>query len=396
LRCSNIALQLARYYKTRLIILQSAESIAESGAEIPGSLAIDSSIDSPRAKDVFDFVPNGAGLRYRWLRRSMAGPANSIVGDTHHIFRRLLNTQRIEAVVLEHLEGMTLAPLVRRISPGTKIILDAHNVDHLLLQQQADLMESPGEASTGHANKRLQQIEKTEKNLGQHVDAFWACSDKDRKILQLLNPGLCGFTVPNGVDCHAMSFKGAKDVTKSASTILFCGSLGYEANRDGLIWFARECWPSIKAKLADVRLCIIGRGGRRDDYGLLAQDPSVDFTGEVDSIWPFYEKADISICPLRIGSGTRLKMLETLSIGTPSVSTPLGCEGLELKDGLHVLFANDANAFADQCIRLIKDKTLAETISRQGRILVEKKYDWKIIGGMMRESIEEICGRRSG
>ena len=80
-----------------------------------------------------------------------------------------------------------------------------------------------------------------------------------------------------------------------------------------------------------------------------------------------------------------------MSIGTPSVSTPLGCEGIDVLDGEHVLLASEADDFAAQCVRLIQDKTLAASLSVRGRKLVEEKFDWQIIGETMRNSIEEIC-----
>jgi len=391
LRCVNIALQTARFCQTKVILFQTHSSVIESGMEIPTSMEIISPLDSPPAKDIFNFIPKGNGLRYRWLRRSWAGPSNSIVGQTHHILQDLLSKQKIDAVILEHLEGMTLAPLIKRLSPKTRIILDAHNVDHLLFKQENEARMSPDRVSSKELRKKYQRIEETEKSLSKHIDAFWACSDIDRNILEDLNVDLPGYTIPNGVDCAAMTFRNDSGLDHTAPIILFCGSLGYESNRDGLNWFANECWPLIKAELPSVRLCVVGQGGQRDDYRLLIQDSNVDFIGEVESTLSFYQKANISICPLRIGSGTRLKVLETLSVGTPCVTTPLGCEGIELIDREHALLASNADEFASQCIHLINEKKLAEYISEKGRKFVEERYDWPVIGEMMNKSIEEIC-----
>jgi glycosyltransferase involved in cell wall biosynthesis len=281
---------------------------------------------------------------------------------------------------------MTAAPLARRLRPGVACVLDAHNVDHRLLERQmsGDSARPPSPQQSAVVDR----VRRLERSLDHHVDAVWACSEDDRQEFQAHND-LPVCTSPNGVDCRAKPFDPGP--TKSEGReILFCGSLTYGPNSQGLIWFLKNIWPEIRRRVPKVLLTIVGRDGSAEQFQEHLVDSSISFVGEVLDLEPYYRRASLSVCPLLMGSGTRLKILEAMSFGVPVVSTRIGAEGIGAAGGQHLLLADTPADFAEAIDRLLTDATLYELVRLAARRLVEEHYDWDVIGESARRSLEEI------
>ena len=385
--------QLARFHDVHAVVFQRSEELDREGDgyERPDNVRVYTPHDTPPPKTVFDRLPAraGPGLHYRWLRRSWRGPAGNELLRSHHLVKSILREHPIDAVVFEHLSTMAAAPLVKRLSPNTVRILDAHNVDHLLMEQNLQIQN--GNHWTREQRKTLASVKRTEHNLGKSVEAFFACSDEDRRTLESC-AGIRGYTVPNGVDTGKIAWK--PPVPGNEKRLLFCGSLGYEPNMDGLKWFGEDIWPQVKETVPGVVLTVIGRGNFRDAYGDFPDDPQVNWVGEVDTTLPYYQEADILLCPLRMGSGTRLKILEAMSAGTPVVATRAGVEGINAIGGEHLLVGDSPEDFAAAVTALLNDHERRAAISRAGRELVCRSYDWNVSGGRMAEAIEQLMSTR--
>jgi len=182
--------------------------------------------------------------------------------------------------------------------------------------------------------------------------------------------------VPNGVDvaAYASDF-GAPE----PETLIYSGALTYSANYDAVEFFLREIYPRLRAERPNLKFLVTGRL-EGVPVQRLPQLPGVVFTGYLDDIRPAIARSWASVVPLRVGGGTRLKILEALALGTPVVATRKAAEGLELTPGQEALIADDPAGFADAVLALLSDPGLRARLSRHGRRLVEARYDWAAIG----------------
>jgi glycosyltransferase involved in cell wall biosynthesis len=316
-------------------------------------------------------------VKGRWYQKSLFRSAGSYMMEGYPVLRKLLQAESFDYVLFEHLFSLELQPLVRRLCPGARILFDAHNVDHLLYAQENDISQP--------AHRHMyEEIRTHETTLRTKADYFLACSEKDRNTLEQLNGGqIRGFVVPNGADTYRNSFR---EAPVTARKILFCGSLDYEPNRDGILWFYGSIWPALKAAYPDLGFTVIGRNGNHDDYAALRQDKDIEFVGEVPDVRAYYADSCISVVPLRKGSGTRLKILESMSLGTTVVSTSVGAEGIDCRHGEHLYIADTREDFIDRVGELLEDRNLAELLRRNARKLVDTRYSWQVI-------VAEFAGR---
>ena len=383
LRIYHLLRELGRSFEVHAVTGQSAVALANVPEvwSLPSTVRFYSPIDCPRPRDAFDLLPSrfAKALRYRWQRRSWQGPASAVFLDLAHLVERVLMNERIDAVIFEHIEAMTLAPLIKRLQPKANRILDAHNIDHRLVEQS--LLKDPKNAVLAKEESRIKGIES---GLVHEVNAFIACSDDDRDALLAMNGNMIrGFTVPNGVDTERLKFSPRLD-TGSSAILLFCGSLDYGPNCDGLLWFIQEIWPILSPQDRMIRMQVVGRGSPPEAVRQnLEADPQIDFIGEVEDVAPYYAKSHISIVPLRMGSGTRLKVLEAMALGTPIVSTTIGAEGIDGLPDTHIRIADDPIAFADSVTHLLDNPARRQEIARTARHLVESVYDWRVVGATL-------------
>jgi glycosyltransferase involved in cell wall biosynthesis len=138
--------------------------------------------------------------------------------------------------------------------------------------------------------------------------------------------------------------------------------------------------PRVAEKIPDVSLTVIGQNPDNAKTRAIAANPRVKVAGRVDDIRPYVAEAAAFIVPLRIGGGTRLKILDALSMGKAIVSTSIGCEGLAVEDGISILTGDSAQAFADSVVKVLQDPGLGRRLGEEGRQLVKSVYDWEVIG----------------
>ncbi len=198
--------------------------------------------------------------------------------------------------------------------------------------------------------------------------------------------------IPNGVDTQ--HYQGDFGL-KQADTLVYSGALSYYANLDAMQYFVGEVFPLVKARRPNARLLITG-STKGVDLSALPAVEGVEFTGYVEDIRPVVACSQVSIIPLRLGGGTRLKVLESLALGTPVVSTRKGVEGLDLKPGQEYLPADTPEEFAEAILRVLENPPLSEALACQGRALVEDRYDWKTIGKRLEAFLQRAQARRNG
>lgn len=199
--------------------------------------------------------------------------------------------------------------------------------------------------------------------------------------------------VPNGVDTNvfakAISNTDVKDRygLRDLGTVIFVGNMEYLPNMEALKLIETRIAPIVR-RANKAKFLIVGRSPqRKESNGLI-------FTGVVDNVAEYLVASDVAIAPLLHGSGTRLKILEYFSCGLAVVSTSVGVEGLDVKNGVHAIVEDDIDAFALRIIELLNDKELSTKLGSAARILVDEKYDWKNIAEHLNESMHDMIRSR--
>jgi sugar transferase (PEP-CTERM/EpsH1 system associated) len=211
-------------------------------------------------------------------------------------------------------------------------------------------------------------------------------SKMDMSLLKFLNPTLEVSVVPNGVNSKIFTPSETNDTEKN---ILMVGSLDYAANADAVMYFFNTIFPMILERIPESKLIIVGRNPPKN-IQMLSKDPHVTVRGNVADVKPFYKQAKISVVPLRSGGGTRLKIAESMAMGVPVISTSIGCEGMAVHNNRDILITDEPAEFAQGAIDLLSSPQLWDRLAREGRKLIEKKYDWQQIAFSLQKIYEEL------
>ena len=167
------------------------------------------------------------------------------------------------------------------------------------------------------------------------------------------------------------------------------------ANKDAVLYFLREIWSPIREEVPDVSFYAVGQDPPGELLEMARRDPRIRVTGYVDDVRPYISQAGVYVVPLRVGGGTRLKVLDAMAMGKALVSTSVGCEGIEISPGTDILVENDPGAFARAVIWLIRNRTKREEIGRRARELVVSRYSWVGIGKQLNQLYEAIVSSKS-
>jgi len=385
-RFFHIIHQLAKHTELTLITKQEKDAFLLAKKNYPAikNITVFSTKDTQRPKDIFNVFPQKLqnALRYRWYKKNIKGPADGNYLDYYPAVKELLQKEKFDVVVLESPATLNAVSLIRKYDKKARIIFDAHNVNTNL---DAVFLEKK-EISTA----RYLHTRKTESGLYKIVDGLLACSKKDKDDFDRLNNGKLTISIiPNGVTVIGKLYDaGVK--SEKPDHILFCGYLSTNPNSEGLSWFYCSIWPLVKKAFPQLKLVVLGSGKLPGEMNALLNDQSLVFTGRVEDVKPYYSQSAISIVPLKTGSGTRLKILEAMSLGLPVVSTSKGAEGIDYTNGFNIMIADEEKLFAERIIGLLKDKEQRLVLQKNARQLVESKYDWNIIGEELNEFINQM------
>lgn len=274
------------------------------------------------------------------------------------------------------------APLIRQTMPGARITYNWHNIESELMRRYAETAPSAARKAYGHLTAR--RMEALEKDLLNTSFGHLVCSQREKDQLLRIAPEARIAVIENGVDAGGFSPGAFREARKR---LVFVGSMNYHANIDAAGWFTREIWPSIHHKFPDWKLTLVGSNPAPAVLALKSE--SVEVTGTVPSVAPYYENALAAIVPLRTGGGTRLKILEAMAAGVPVISTTLGAEGLAVNPGEHILIADQIASWTAALDSVSKDPARWSAIASAGRRLVESRYDWEVLGKALFETYSE-------
>lgn len=235
-----------------------------------------------------------------------------------------------------------------------------------------------------------QRLRRYEFGMYRRVDRVLTLTPEERMAMHRHGRDVRVDVVPSGVDTRLFAPAGP---SPERPTLIFTGHLADEANRDAATWFLREVWPLLAGDHAGLNLMVVGPGVSDGLRSAARRDARVAFTGEVPDVRPYLAQASVFVCPVRLGSGMRNKILEAMACGVPVVTTSLGAEGIALRNG-ETGFIGDTPELMARWIRLLlDDPQRAQTISRAARAQVEERYDWAIVGRLLEERLLDTLAR---
>jgi glycosyltransferase involved in cell wall biosynthesis len=177
--------------------------------------------------------------------------------------------------------------------------------------------------------------------------------------------------------------------------IVFTGVMGYLPNEDAALYFSQRIFPLIQAQRPNAQFWIVGTGPSQQ-VRELARCPGIHVTGEVEDLRPFVQSAAVVVCPLRVGSGVKNKILIAMAMRKAIVATSLSIEGLDIVDNREVLLADDPNAFADKVLHLLTHPEVALRLGLNGLSRVQEKYSWAALGKELETAIQSVMAARNG
>ncbi len=269
-------------------------------------------------------------------------------------------TSDADVLVVEHVQLLDYA---RGSTAGLRV-LDMHNVESLLMTRMAAAARGPRRPVFAAEARALRALERRAAD----VDVVAVVSETDRVALREVVDHDRVVVVPNAWD-EPRPLPPAEDPVVS-----FVALLSWSPNVQAATWFTERVWPRVVDRLPAARLQLVGRNPSAEVRALAG--PSVEVTGSVPDLDPWYARTRVSVAPLLAGGGSRLKILESLAAGRPVVATTIGVEGLEDLIGRGVVVADEPEAMADALVDLLVDATASAELGRRGAEAVAADHSW--------------------
>jgi glycosyltransferase involved in cell wall biosynthesis len=277
--------------------------------------------------------------------------------------------------------GVLLIPFAKNILKK-RVVIDCHDVF------QAQRVK--------HTSPYRRVIETLlEKFAYKKADLLLVVSDIEKNRLKSSGFQKCPIVViPNGVDTVQIqktsrtTWDPKKYNLEGYRLVVFIGNLSYIPNREAAQLLSSSIAPKVEEKIANVKFLIVGKLEQKLEM------PGLTFTGYVDNISEVLQASDVAVAPLFQGTGTRLKILEYFSNSLPVVSTSIGAEGLDVKNGVNIFIENNLDQFANRIIELLKNKELSVSLGSSARILAQTTYDWKHITKRLNENLESLLHQK--
>ncbi len=274
-----------------------------------------------------------------------------------------------------------------RVVPGARRLVVAHNVESLIWRRYYENERDP--LRRWYIKQQWHKFARFERRVVAEADHTVAVSEADARLLAAEFGARGVSVVDNGVDTsYFRPAAGPRD----PSLLLFLGSLDWRPNLDAVDQLLTHVFPAVRAAVPGARLWLVGRKPpealRRRVFGM----PGVELHADVADVRPFLGCAGALAVPLRIGGGSRLKILEALASGMPVVSTRVGAEGLCLEPGRHLTVADGIEDMADALTAVIRDPSSAQARAAEGRREVLRRYDWDVLA----DRLEQVWLRCAG
>ena len=377
IRSYNILRYLAREHSlTLLSYYGGARDTAYETAlaeEIQGSKTIHTGAPESQPLSALDYL-------FRLPRGAPYAVSKFTHSEVRSTVAAWLSSGRFDVAVCDFLSASGNFPAELK----TPCILFQHNVESSLWKRMARTESNPLlKISYGIESAKMTRYERATLDRFHHIVAV---SEHDREQMLEMEPACEITVVPTGVDTRKFSV--ATPSSTNPPRIVFTGSMDWEPNIDAVDYFCAQIWPRIRTEFPAAKFQIVGRKPA-SKVMRLASD-SVEVTGTVPSVEEYLDKASVVVVPLRIGGGTRLKIFEAMAMGKALVSTSIGAEGLDVKSGHDLLLADDANAFVDAVLLLLRDNEIRWRLEKAA-VETATQYDWSKVAAQFAAVLENVA-----
>ena len=293
-----------------------------------------------------------------------------------------------ESIDLIHVDRLEMTQFIGS-QMNIPAIVDLHDSMTLLCQRML--------ATERDWRKRLSaylgliSVKRLEGTLGRTVDLIVTNSTVDEQVIKGLSAKPKTLTITNGVD---MEYFSSDSTFLEADKIVFTGVMDYAPNEDAALHFVKDIFPLVKAKRPEVQFWIVG-SEPSERVKALTRISGVHVTGKVEDVRPYVRSATVFVCPLRVGSGVKNKILAALAMQKATVATSMSIDGLDLADNREVLLADEPRAFADKVIRLLTDREEAQKLGVNGLARVQNQYSWSAMGKSLETAIQSLIASRN-
>jgi glycosyltransferase involved in cell wall biosynthesis len=316
-----------------------------------------------RLRGLLSSVPYGA-----WRFRSSA--------LREHV-RRRLRELRPDLVVWD---GTYNLENLRDIG-GVPVVLNSDDIVHVLWERYLEVERQP--LKRAYAANELRKLRRWGPRAYRRANSVWVVSEHDAELLASICPGLPVTVVPNTVDVDRYQVVTADD----GVGVLFIGGMDWFPNRDAVEFFADAVLPELHARVPFARFVVVGRPPADRRLRLRMEASGVNFLGRVEDIRPVIAAAAVSVVPLRIGSGTRMKILEAAALGKAIVSTRLGAEGLGFVAGAEIVLADEPAVMAAAVASLLERPEARAAMGAAARRRVEMEYSFEALRSSLRKAL---------
>lgn len=311
--------------------------------------------------------------------------------EMHTKLAELMRESHFDVVQFEGIEMATYLPTAYRSGARSRLIYDTFNAEYALQEQfsQADDADTTLRQRLAALYSRIQaaRIKALEHQLCQIADGVIAVSPEDVLLLRPLRGERPLPIIPSGIFVNDYSETKPLDLGERA--LVFTGKMDYRPNIDAALWFANSIFPRVNVTTPDAYLYIVGQQPT-SEVQALSDRPQIRVTGAVPHIMPYLKGATVYVAPLRMGSGTRLKLLEAMASGCAIVATSAAAAGLDEAARSACMIRDDAEGFAEAITMLLADPGKREAMGEQARSVVRSRYDWSAIAPRLLEVYKDF------
>jgi sugar transferase (PEP-CTERM/EpsH1 system associated) len=368
-RCLYLAAQLSRHMAVTHVGFRPAGAPPPTIPDSPSHRFI--GVPRPGSYRVQDLVAGVFGS-VPFTVRNYTRPAMS------GVLERLLREQHFDIAVLEgvHLGGYLT--LLRSAECRPAVVCDWHNVESEILRRYS--LAARGPLRKFYARMAAGRLERYERWFVNQCDMHVVVSERDREALvHRYGASVPVVVIENGVPLDYFSAAGKDVGERPPFRVLFSGAMDYHANVEAVSWFGSEVWPAVHAAAPQAVFTIVGRNPA-PEVRALAGRPGIEVTGTVPDVRPYYREASVAVVPLRVGGGTRIKILEAMAAGVPVISTALGAEGLAAEPSRHYVLADSVEQMRSSLLSLLQNPHEGARLTDAARDLIRRRYDWAALG----------------